>query len=83
MVYEIRWAKTSLERLGKLDKKLADRIINSIENIKGDPFMSVKKLAGINLYSLRSGDYRIIISIEKNSLFILDLGHQSKIYVKY
>jgi mRNA interferase RelE/StbE len=83
MVYEVRWTETALRRIAKLDKKLAGKIIDRIESIKADPLLSVKRLTGINLYSLRIGDYRIIISLEKNSMFILDLGHRSKVYKKY
>jgi mRNA interferase RelE/StbE len=83
MVYEVRWTKTALDRIAKLDKKLVGKIIDRIESIKADPLLSVKKLTGIDLYSLRIGDYRVIISLEQNGIFILDLGHRSKVYKKY
>lgn len=83
MAYQVRWTETALRKIVKLDKKLADRIIDKVESITADPFLYVKRLTGINLYSLRIGDYRVIISLEENNIFILDVGHRSQIYQKY
>jgi len=49
--------KLHLTGFAKLDKKLAGRIIDRIESVKADPFLSVKRLTRIILYSLRIGDY--------------------------
>jgi mRNA interferase RelE/StbE len=78
MEYQVRWTGTSLGKISKLDKMLAGRIIEKIESIKADPLLYVKRLTGINLYSLRIGDYRVIIALEKNNMFILDVGHRRK-----
>lgn len=45
----------------------------------------VKRLKGFNLYALRVGDYRVIMSIENKLLviFVLDVVHGSVIYRKY
>ena len=83
MVYEVRWTETALGKIARLDKKLAGRIIDKVESMTADPFLYVKRLTGINLYSLRIGDYRVIISLEKNNMFVLDIGHRSKVYRKY
>lgn len=85
MVYEVKWTDTSLKQLGKLDKDLADRITNKVESIAKDPFAFVVKLKGFDLYRLRIGDYRVIMSIEKNKMviFVLEVGHRSVIYRKY
>jgi mRNA interferase RelE/StbE len=47
--------------------------------------MFVKKLKGFDLYRLRVGDYRVIMSIEKKKIiiFVLDVGHRSVIYRNY
>lgn len=83
MTYQVRWTETVLRKIVKLDKKLADRIIDKVESITADPFLYVKRLTGINLYSLRIGDYRVIISLEENNIFVLDVGHRSQVYRKY
>lgn len=83
MTYQVRWTETALGKIAKLDKKLAGRIIDKVESVTTDPFLYVKRLTGINLYSLRIGDYRVIISLEENNMFVLDVGHRSKVYRKY
>lgn len=85
MTYEVRWTDTSLKQLKKLDKNIAKKIIEKVEFITRDPFLFVKKLKGFDLYRLRVGDYRIIMSIQKKRMliFVLELGHRSVIYQKY
>lgn len=83
--YEIFWSEFSDRQLNRLDKKTIERIVKKLESIAKDPFKSVKKLAGFDLYRLRIGDYRIIMSIERGRLviFVLDVGHRKAIYRKY
>ena len=85
MTYEIKWTAVSLKQLEKLDKSLAKRIVDKVEYITQDPFVFVKKLKGFNLYRLRVGDYRIIMSIEQKKMiiFVLEVGQRSVIYRKY
>jgi len=85
MTYGIKWSDTSLKQLEKLDKALAKRIIDKVESIADDPFSFVKKLKGFDLYRLRVGNYRVIVSIESSKLiiFVLEVGHRSSIYRNY
>ena len=85
MSYEVRWTETSLEQLGKLQKNIAQRIFNKIEGVKSNPFLYAEKLTGIDLFKLRIGDYRVIMSIEsgKMIIFVLEVGHRKKIYRSY
>ena len=48
------------------------KIIDSVEDLSIDPFKYVKKLRGYPLYSLRIGDYRVmlVIDIEKRNIII-------------
>ena len=84
MTYEIRWSESAFRKFEKLDGQVRKRIIETLEGIVEDPFVTAKRLSGINLYSLRVGDYRVILSIEKGKMLVLviDLGHRSKIYKK-
>lgn len=85
MTYEIRWTDTSIKQLGKLAKDVSKRIIEKVESIAKDPFMHVKRLKGFDLYRLRAGDYRVVMSIEEGKMivFVLEVGHRSAIYRKY
>lgn len=82
MVYEIQWTKIAAKQFGRLDKTVQKRIIKKLETIRDNPFFYTTRLVGFDLYKIRVGDYRIIISIEKNTLVILVLkvGDRSKIY---
>lgn len=85
MKYDVKWTDTSLNQLKKLDKTAAERIIQKVETISEMPFRFLKLLRGTDLYVLRVGDYRVIMSIEKRRMviFILEVGHRRMIYRKY
>lgn len=85
MKYDVKWTETSLGQLKKLDKTVAERIIKKVKTISSKPFSYVKKLKGFDLFSLRVGSYRAILSIEKKKMivFVLEVGHRKKIYRKY
>ncbi len=85
MRYVVRWTKTSLGQLGKLEKSVASRILDKVESVSNDPFAHVQKLAGIGLYRIRVGEYRVIMSIEsgKMIIFVLEIGHRRTIYRKF
>ena len=82
MTFEVRWTESSVKKLEKLDRQIQKRIIRKLDEIAADPFAMARKLSGVNLYSIRVGDYRVIVSIERKKLVVLviDLGHRSKIY---
>jgi mRNA interferase RelE/StbE len=85
MTFEIRWTESSFKKLQKLDRQIQERIVKKLDEAAAtDPFVISKKLSGVNLYSIRVGDYRVIVSIERNVLVVMvvDLGHRSKIYKK-
>ena len=85
MTYEVRWTETSLRQLEKLEKNISKRILEKLEKIKKDPFLYVNKLKGIDLFKLRIGDYRIIMSIDRGKMiiFVVEVGHRSIIYRRY
>jgi len=85
MKYKVKWTKTSLDQLKKLDRAIAERIIDKVEKISEKPFNFVKKLKQFNLFRLRVGDYRVIMSIEKEKMiiFVLEVGHRRFIYKNY
>lgn len=86
MTFEVRWTETSFRKLQKLDPNIQKRIVAELDEAAAadDIFAIAKRLTGVNLYSIRVGDYRAITGIEKNKMVILvvELGHRSKIYKK-
>ncbi len=55
--------------------------LKKISNSK-DPFQYVKKLTDTTLFSLRVGDYRIILDIKRKKMiiFVLRVGHRRNTY---
>ncbi len=82
MPYEIVWSDEATKDFSKLQKPMQKRIANRLEFIANDPFLFVKHLMGVSVYSLRIGDYRLILSIERKKLIILvmKIRHRSKVY---
>jgi mRNA interferase RelE/StbE len=81
-MYEIEFSLTAEKQLLKLDSKIQERIIFSLERIRIRPFSFVKKLTGSKYFRLRVGDYRVILDIHENRLiiFVIELGHRREIY---
>lgn len=84
-------AKYQLKIKKSAEKELANLPVHKILSIKehilqlsDNPFLhGYKKLRGHkNLYQIRSGDYRIIYSVENKILIIeiLKIGHRKDIY---
>lgn len=88
MSWNIVWSPTAqkqLEKIFRSDKTAAQRIVAKLEDIIDNPFAFTDKLQGSGLRKLRVGVYRVIISLEeqKITIFIVEVGHRSKVYDKY
>lgn len=82
MSYAIEIAPTAQKQLEKLNKTMQERILAALERIRVRPYRFVRKPSGSGLYSLRVGDYRIILDIQKDRLLILviKIGHRQNIH---
>jgi mRNA interferase RelE/StbE len=65
-----------------MDKSNADRILEKLNVLRQNPFRYVKRLKDVPLYSLRTGKYRVLMSIERENLAILvvDIGSRKNVY---
>ena len=69
--YKIYFRKSVLKDLEKIPKHYLKRIISRIEALADDPRPpGLEKIAGLDRYRIRQGDYRIIYSIQDNELTI-------------
>ncbi|HSA98142.1 MAG TPA: type II toxin-antitoxin system RelE/ParE family toxin [Candidatus Nitrosotenuis sp.] len=88
MSWNVSWSPTAqkqLEKIFRSDKTAAQRIVTKLDAIIDDPFAFTDKLQGSSLRKLRVGVYRVIISLEeqKITIFVVEVGHRSKVYDKY
>ncbi|MCL5731647.1 MAG: type II toxin-antitoxin system RelE/ParE family toxin [Candidatus Thermoplasmatota archaeon] len=60
----------------------AESILEKMKLVSKNPFHYIKRLRGIPLYSLRTGEYRVIMSIEREKLVILvvEVGNRKNVY---
>lgn len=82
MTYMVILSQSAGTELGLLEQRDRNRIILKLDSIKEQPLNYVKHLTGVPLYSLRVGEYRVIMDIKNKEMviFIIKVGHRSKVY---
>lgn len=85
MDYKILWHEKAIDDLSSLDKKVARRIVDKVENhLIKSPEEFGKPLKGTfsGFFRYRIGDYRVVYYLDKeeNTLKILNIGHRKEIY---
>ena len=76
-----RFSKEFMERLKKLKKGERKAIEDSVKSVMENPELGKPlqhSLKGLRSY--RSGDLRIIYSIDKETIFFITFGHRKKVY---
>ena len=69
-MWEVKWSDRSVRQLKKLDKSLARRIVDHVEEIKDDPYIAVQRLVNSQFFKLRVSDYRVILMLHNDSTTI-------------
>ncbi len=82
MEYKIIWSISAVKQLKSLDRSIVKRILEKVDALSKNPERYVEKLIGYPYYRLRVGDYKVILEINRESIFILILkvGHRSSVY---
>ena len=80
---EVEWIQSALDDLEKIDPAIAKRIVRKIswiaenfDNIVPEPLHGKFK----GTYKQRIGDFRIIYTIEENTIIIQFVGHRREVY---
>ena len=87
-MYSVEYTAHAIKDMNKLPAEVKTKIFSVVSKIKEDPYEHVKKLkksAKTPLYSLRVGEYRVIMAIKDPVLIIqvVEVGNRSKIYRNY
>lgn len=80
MDFNIELSQNAKKELNNLDREIAIRILKKLKEVKSNPLHYVKRLVGSELYSLRVGDYRALMMISNDKIFIVKIGHRSDVY---
>lgn len=84
MTYAIKWHPQAYKVLRRLPKSIIERVLSKMDKIIEDPFRFLEHFEGKDLYKLRIGNYRALITInyEKRLLLVKVFDHREKIYQK-
>jgi len=82
LTYEVKIKPKAIKQLKKLPKKIVDRILKKVVFVKDTPQSFMKKLESKDIWSLRVGDYRVLIDIyeDKKIVEIIKVGHRKEVY---
>jgi mRNA interferase RelE/StbE len=82
LAYSILVTDTAKKQLEKIDRQTAKRIDKKLREISHDPFLYVSRLVGLELYKVRVGDHRVLMSIQKDKLVIvvIEICHRRNVY---
>ena len=88
MAWLVKLSKTAEKQLEKLDKPVAQRIYDFLEQrvaALDNPRSIGEALAGSRfgeLWKYRQGDYRIVVSIEDDvvQILVIKIGHRREVY---
>lgn len=90
MIWNVAFTSKAKHDLRRLPKAEARQIADEVTSLANEPYPLhyVKKLKGHRsnpVYSLRVGDYRVILTIEDNLMIItvIEVGNRRTIYRKY
>ena len=64
MSYSIEWDKKPKKFLNNLQRDIAERILNKLDEVKENPFRYLEHFEGVDVYKLRIGDYRFLIDVD-------------------
>jgi mRNA interferase RelE/StbE len=83
--YSIFIRKSAVRELEALAKKDLRKVLERIEALGENPRPAgAEKLAGVELWRIRQGNYRIVYSIEDDALtvWVVKVGHRKEVYRK-
>ena len=84
MAYDIQYDPKAVKQLKKLNKQIASKILDGIEEYSSNSISTkIKKLKTPfdGAYRLRIGDYRVIFYEEDNLILISKIAHRKEIYI--
>lgn len=82
---DVEYTEQALGHLEDLDAQVADRVMNKVDEATEWTEHRLDPLSGYPYYKLRTGDYRAIITWdrERDLLQVEAVGHRRNVYDRY
>jgi mRNA interferase RelE/StbE len=82
---EVEWTANALDLLEGLDTEPQERLVSKLDEAKDWTSHRLEKLTGYSYYKLRAGDYRAIITWDRENdrLIVEAVGHRRNIYDRH
>ena len=82
---DVEYTEQALEHLANLEDHVADRVMNKVDEATEWTEHRLGRLSGYPYYKLRAGDYRAIITWnrEKDVLIVEAVGHRRNVYDRH
>ena len=82
---DVEYTEQALEHLADLEDHIADRVMNKVDEATEWTEHRLERLSGYPYYKVRAGDYRAIITWnrEEGLLIIEAVGHRRNVYDRH
>jgi mRNA interferase RelE/StbE len=82
---EVEWTPKALDLLDRLDTETQERLVPKLDEARDWTNHRLEKLTGYPYYKLRAGDYRPIITWnrEDDRLIVEAVGHRRNVYDRH
>ena len=82
---EVEWTPKALDLLEGLESEAQERLVKKLDEAKDWTSHRLEKLTGYTDYKLRAGDYRAIITWDRDEdvLIVEAVGHRRNIYDRH
>ena len=82
---EVEYTEQAIGHLENLDAQVADRVMNKVDEATDWTEHRLERLSGYPYYKLRAGDYRAIITWDRNDdvLTVEAIGHRRNVYDRH
>lgn len=81
----VEYTEQALEHLAGLEEHVADRVLNKVDEATKWTDHRLEPLSGYPYYKLRAGDYRVILTWDKDSdrLIVEAVGYRRNVYDRH
>ena len=80
MNFQIKFSKQAVKFISNLSKDIKERIKRKFKEVSKNPFRYLEHFKGEDCYKLRIGDFRALIDLNKEKLFVRIFDKRGRIY---